>query len=125
MLASATSTGGDLTTAAGIPFSVTTEQDGRLARARVGGQVDVTTADEFGRRLLAACRGGTLPLCVDLSGVAELASAGVSALYHLVRQLADHGNTLELLVDEGGTVQAVLQVVGLPATIAPPASANA
>lgn len=125
MLASATSTGEDLTTAPGIPFSVTTEQDGRLARARVRGQVDVTTADEFGRRLLAACRGGTLPLRVDLSGVAELASAGVSALYHLVRQLTDHGNELELLVDEGGTVQAVLQVVGLPATIAPPTSANA
>ena len=83
------------------------------------------TADEFGRRLLAACRGGTLPLRLDLSGVTELASAGVGALYHLVRQLADHGSRLELLVQEDGAVQAVLQLVGLPATLMPPATAGA
>jgi serine phosphatase RsbU (regulator of sigma subunit)/anti-sigma regulatory factor (Ser/Thr protein kinase)/ABC-type transporter Mla MlaB component len=108
-----------------VPFSVTTDLDGRLARAWVRGRIDIATADEFGRRLLAACRGGTLPLRLDLSGVTELASAGVGALYHLLRQLAAHGSRLELLVQDGGAVQAVLQVVDLPATLMPPATTGA
>jgi ABC-type transporter Mla MlaB component len=79
------------------PFTVETEHDGRTGRARVLGPVDMTTADEFLRRLLAVCRGGTLPLIVDLSGVTQLASAGVSALFHLASQLAGHHNGLELM----------------------------
>jgi anti-anti-sigma factor len=95
------------------PFAVETEHDGRAGSARVRGPVDITTADEFLRRLLAVCRGGTLPLTVDLSGVTQLASAGVSALYHLARQLADHDNHLELVAKAGGAVQSVLELVGL------------
>ncbi len=117
MLASPVSAGGGIAGAGEVPFAVTTEQDGRLARAWVRGHVDITTADEFGRKLLAACRGGTLPLRLDLSGVTRLASAGVSALYHLVRQLADHDNQLQVLVPVGGAVQDVLQVTGLPHTV--------
>jgi hypothetical protein len=37
----------------------------------------------------------------------------VSALYQLARQLAAHDNRLELVVANGGAVQAVLEVVGL------------
>jgi ABC-type transporter Mla MlaB component len=50
---------------------------------------------------------------VDLTGVSQLASAGVSALYQLVHQLAEHDNRLEIVVADGGAVQAVLAMVGL------------
>ena len=97
------------------PFAVDTALTGHGARAtaRVQGPVDVTTADEFLRRLLAGCRGGTLPLTVDLAAVSHLASAGVSALYRLARQLEAHGNHLELLAPSGTPAQAMLTLAGL------------
>jgi serine phosphatase RsbU (regulator of sigma subunit)/anti-sigma regulatory factor (Ser/Thr protein kinase)/anti-anti-sigma regulatory factor len=97
----------------GPPLTVETEHDGKQSRAWVRGPVDIGNSDELLRRLLAACRGGTLPLRVNLTGVSQLASAGVSALYQLARQLAAHDNRLELVVANGGAVQAVLEVVGL------------
>ena len=54
---------------------------GATARALVGGPVDITTADLLVRRLLSVSRGGTVPLVADLTGVTQLASAGVRALY--------------------------------------------
>jgi anti-anti-sigma factor len=95
------------------PLDVRSEHDGQLSLAWVRGLVDIGNADELRRRLLAACRGGTLPLRVDLTGVSQLASAGVSALYQLVHQLAEHDNRLEIVVADGGAVQAVLAMVGL------------
>ena len=73
---------------AGPTFAVHAQLDGAAARAQVRGPVDFSTADDFLRRLLAACRGGTLPLIVDLTGVTYLASAGVSALFRLARPVA-------------------------------------
>ncbi len=96
------------------PFAVETALAGAGAGARVQGPVDFATADEFLRRLLAACRGGTLPLTVDLTDVSHLASAGVSALYRLARQLVAHGNRLELVAPDGSPAQAMLDLVGLP-----------
>jgi serine phosphatase RsbU (regulator of sigma subunit)/anti-sigma regulatory factor (Ser/Thr protein kinase) len=73
------------------PLDVTSETVGDRARAFVRGAVDITTADQLLRRLLSACRGGTLALTVDLTGVTQLASAGVSALYQLADQLTLRG----------------------------------
>ena len=87
--------------------------DGSLATARVRGAIDISTADELLRKLLAACRGGTVPLTVDLSGVTQLASAGVSALYELTRQLAAHRRDLRLIASAGGVASSVLELVGL------------
>jgi anti-sigma regulatory factor (Ser/Thr protein kinase)/anti-anti-sigma regulatory factor len=96
------------------PFDVTNDAAGLTARALVRGAVDITTADQLLRRLLAACRGGTLPLTVDLTGVTQLASAGVSALYQLSRQLKLHQHTLSLVATPGSAVDAVLELVRLP-----------
>ena len=106
-------------TPAGPVFAVQAQLKGTAARARVRGPVDITTADDFLRRLLAACRGGTLPLAVDLTGVTHLASAGVSALYRLARQLADHHHPLELTASANGHVQDVLKLTGLAYSHAP------
>jgi anti-anti-sigma factor len=121
VLASATDAGGPSAlglppaqpVAADPPLTVSTEQDGKRSWAWVRGPVDIGNSDELLRRLLAACRGGTLPLRVNLTGVSHLASAGVSALYQLARQLGAHENRLELVVANGGVVQAVLEITGL------------
>ena len=94
-------------------FEVDADLDGSLATARVSGAIDISTADELLRKLLAACRGGTVPLTVDLSGVTRLASAGVSALYELTRQLAAHRRDLRLIASAGGAASSVLELVGL------------
>jgi anti-sigma regulatory factor (Ser/Thr protein kinase)/ABC-type transporter Mla MlaB component len=96
------------------PFSVDTSiAAGATARAVVRGPVDITTADKLCRRLLSVSRGGTIPLVADLSGVTQLASAGVRALYAVSEQLAAHGHDLTLITAPGSGTGLVLDLVQL------------
>jgi anti-anti-sigma factor len=85
-----------------------------LARARVTGAVDIVTADQMARRLLSASRGGTVPLVADLTGVTQLASAGVRALYQVRDRLTVHQQDMTLLTAPGSSAQVVLDLVQLP-----------
>jgi serine phosphatase RsbU (regulator of sigma subunit)/anti-sigma regulatory factor (Ser/Thr protein kinase)/anti-anti-sigma regulatory factor len=99
---------------AGPPFTVDTSvAAGATARALVGGAVDITTAGLLARRLLSASRGGTVSLIADLTGVTQLASAGVRALYQVSKQLAAHGQKLTLVTAAGSATQHVLDLVRL------------
>lgn len=104
------------TQAAGPLFSVTAGLDGAAAQATVRGPVDATTADRLAGQLLAASRGGTLPLTVDLSAVTQLASAGVRALYQVKEQLNDYDQELILVAAPGSLADAALGLAGLPVT---------
>jgi anti-sigma regulatory factor (Ser/Thr protein kinase)/anti-anti-sigma regulatory factor len=96
------------------PFTVDTSlAAGAKARALVGGPVDITTADQLARRLLSVSRGGTVPLVADLTGVTQLASAGVRALYAVSAQLAAHGHDLTLVTALGSAAHGVLDLVRL------------
>jgi anti-sigma regulatory factor (Ser/Thr protein kinase)/anti-anti-sigma regulatory factor len=96
------------------PFAVDTSiAAGATARALVSGPVDITTADKLTRRLLSVSRGGTVPLVADLSGVTQLASAGVRALYAVSEQLAAHGHGLTLITAPGSGAGVVLDLVRL------------
>jgi anti-sigma regulatory factor (Ser/Thr protein kinase)/anti-anti-sigma regulatory factor len=110
---------------AGPPFTVDTSlAEGSAARALVRGPVDITTADQLARRLLSVSRGGTVPLVADLTGVTQLASAGVRALYAVSGQMAAHGQDLTLISAPGSAAHAVLDLVQLAhvAGNEPPAS---
>jgi anti-sigma regulatory factor (Ser/Thr protein kinase)/anti-anti-sigma regulatory factor len=99
---------------AGSPFAVDTSiAAGAVARAVVRGPVDINTADKLARRLLSVSRGGTIPLVADLSGVTQLASAGVRALYTVSEQLAAHGHGLTLITAPGSGAHLVLDMVQL------------
>ena len=103
------------------PFTVDTSTAERAtARALVCGPVDITTADQLARRLLSVSRGGTVPLVADLTGVTQLASAGVRALYAVSEQMAAHGQDLTLITAPGSAVHVVLDLVRL-AHVASPA----
>jgi len=86
---------------------------GARARALVGGPVDITTADLLTRRLLSVSRGGTVPLVADLTGVTQLASAGVRALYQVSEQLAAHDQELTLVAAADSAAHLVLDLVRL------------
>jgi anti-anti-sigma factor len=99
---------------AGPPFTVDTSvAAGATARALVGGSVDISTADLLARRLLSVSRGGTVPLVADLTGVTQLASAGVRVLYEVSEQLTVHGQELTLVTVRGSTAHLVLELVRL------------
>lgn len=102
--------------AADPPFSVAAGLDGPAAQATVRGPVDISTADRLAGQLLAASRGGTLPLTVDLSAVTQLASAGVRALYQVKEQLNDYHQELILVAAPGSLADAALSMAGLPVT---------
>jgi anti-anti-sigma factor len=96
------------------PFTVDTSiAAGSTARALVGGPVDIITADLLARRLLSVSRGGTVPLVADLTGVTQLASAGVRVLYEVSEQLTVHGQELTLVTVRGSTAHLVLELVRL------------
>jgi len=96
------------------PFTVdaSIEASG-TARALVAGPVDIVTADQLSRRLLSASRGGTVPLIADLTGVTQLASAGVRALYLVREQLMAHHQALTLITAPGSSAHLVLDLVHL------------
>jgi len=79
----------------------------------VRGPVDVFTAEQFIRELLAVSGGGTLSLTVDLTGVSQLASAGVSALFQVAEQLKVQLQDLTLIAEPGSDVAMVLDLVHL------------
>ena len=96
------------------PFAVDTSiAESATARALVRGPVDITTADQLARRLLSVSRGGTVPLVADLTGVTQLASAGVRALYAVSGQMAAHGQELTLITAPGSAAHLVLDLVRL------------
>ena len=98
----------------GLPFQVVAGLDGPSATATVSGPLDSTTADRLAGQLLAACRGGTLPLTVDLRQVTLLTSAGVRTLYQIAQQLNAHHRELTLLAEPGSSAENVLALAGLP-----------
>jgi anti-sigma regulatory factor (Ser/Thr protein kinase)/anti-anti-sigma regulatory factor len=99
---------------AGPPFSVDVSAQDGDARAVVAGSADSSTAESLAGRLLAACRGGTLPLTADLTGVTRLASAGVQVLFQVRDRLAAHRHDLILIAVPGSPVGVVLDRVCLP-----------
>jgi serine phosphatase RsbU (regulator of sigma subunit)/anti-sigma regulatory factor (Ser/Thr protein kinase)/anti-anti-sigma regulatory factor len=98
------------------PFAVETTFDGERGLALIRGSVDITTADMLVRRLLSASRGGTVSLLADLTGVTQLASAGVRALYQVRDLLAAHKQHLTLVAAAASSARIVLDLVQLPHT---------
>ncbi len=86
---------------AGPPFAAEPGLSSAGARVRVTGTIDASSASRLARELLIASRGGTLPLTVDLTGVTDLASAGVRAFYRVRDQLSAHEQSLTLIATPG------------------------
>jgi anti-anti-sigma factor len=82
-------------------------------RVRVDGPVDGHSAPALERHLQQATSAGTRALTLDLTGVTQLASAGVAALHRVARQCADQGTALRLYAPPGSPAQMILSLVQL------------
>ena len=98
----------------GVSFSIDLDSDGSVPRATVSGAVDGNSADRFAQRLLAACRGGTLPMVVDMAGITYLASAAVRAIFQVRGLLAAHKQDMTIFAPDGSAAAALLDLVRLP-----------
>ncbi len=96
-----------------VPFSVTTVIAEPTPCVQVRGAADIATAERLASRLLAACRGGVLPLTADLTEVTVLASAGVKALYQVRQRLRAHQQELTLIAPPGTPAAGVLAIARL------------
>jgi anti-sigma regulatory factor (Ser/Thr protein kinase)/anti-anti-sigma regulatory factor len=97
-----------------VSFGLHLDRHGAVPRAMVSGPVDGSSADRFAQRLLAACRGGTLPMIIDMAGITYLASSAVKAIFQVKGLLAAHKQDLTIIAPDGSAAAALLDLVRLP-----------
>ena len=95
-------------------FRIWIDNHGNEQCAKVRGPVDGSTADRLARQLLTACRGGTLPITLDLTGITYLASSGIRAIYQVKEHLTAHQQDLTILAPANSSAQALLDMARLP-----------
>jgi anti-anti-sigma factor len=95
-------------------FRMEIESHGAEPCAKVSGPVDGSTADRLAKQLLTACRGGTLPITLDLTGITYLASSGIRAIYQVKDRLTAHQQHLTILAAPNSSAQALLDMARLP-----------
>ena len=103
--------------ASGAAFRMDIDSNGPVPCARVSGAVDGSSAERLVKQLLTACRGGTLPITLDLTGITYLASSGVRAIYQVKERLVEHHQDLTILAAAGSSAQNLLDLVRLPYVI--------
>jgi anti-anti-sigma factor len=94
-------------------FSAEMTEEGAERCLRLGGHLDITTAAQARRELLAATRGGVVGATLDLTDVTLLGSAGVQVLFDVTGSLTDHDQVLAILAPRSSVAAQVLDLVGL------------
>lgn len=97
-----------------VAFRMEIDSRGTEPCAKVSGPVDGSTADRLTKQALAACRGGTLPITLDLTGITYLASSGIRALYQVKAHLTAHQQDLTILAQANSSAHALLDMARLP-----------
>ena len=95
----------------GQTVTVTIEKHGRASVVVVSGDIDMVTAPEVEKALITAVRARPDTLVVDLTGVAFLGSAGLTALVAARQEAGDA--TAVRVVAKGSATARPLQLTGL------------
>jgi anti-anti-sigma factor len=82
------------------------------------GEVDLSNVDQIDAGLRAAVPGSAAGLVLDLSGVDYLDSTGLRLLFRLAREMRDRQQELQLVVPTTSRLRRVLELGGVPGTIA-------
>lgn len=93
------------------PFSLSIDEEHH--RAVVAGSIGEDASDRLLAVLRTMSRGGTVTVTADLSGVSQLPSVGVRAIYEAFSQMHAPAE-LRLRAEMGTPAQHVLDIVGLP-----------
>ncbi|OBH86767.1 SpoIIE family protein phosphatase [Mycobacterium sp. E2989] len=92
-------------------FACVVTEPGRIV---VSGDVDSGTASTLDRKIAVESRSGVAPLTIDLSGVTQLGSAGVSALAAARDRAQRQGSEYVLVAPPGTPAHHVLSLVQIP-----------
>lgn len=81
--------------------------------ARAVGEIDFSNASDFADALTEAADGTAQGLIIDLSSVAYLDSAGVRALFDVVRKLEARRQVVGVIVGESSPIRTLIKVTNL------------
>jgi anti-anti-sigma factor len=99
------------------PFGLTEEPLLGGLVLTLSGELDLATAPELRKRLVAAVDSGTTRIVVDLREVTFMDSIGLAAVLHARSRLRPAGR-LALIVTPGSYAQLVLEITGMPRALA-------
>ena len=96
--------------------AVAVERRGRVAVARVTGEVDLSNAAAV-EDAVTGDLAGVRAVALDLGGLRYLDSAGLALLSRLAVRCADGGTALRLVVPPGAVVRRAIAVSGMDTVI--------
>jgi len=85
--------------------------------AAVDGEIDISNSTELETELSHAVPNDARGLALDLSGVTFIDSSGIRTLFDLAARLADHQQTLHLVVPEESHLRRTLLLLQIPAVM--------
>lgn len=86
--------------------------DPRKILVSVGGELDLTNADQFEERLEALVAPNESSLLLDLRRVAFIDSAALHVLFRIARRLGK--DRFGLVIERESTISRTLEIVGVP-----------
>jgi anti-sigma B factor antagonist len=96
----------------GQQFHIRIEQDGRVARLHLIGEMDVACEEPFDRAVRGCLDHGPTDLLVDLTHLTFIDSSGLRTLIKLWRELRDDGVDLSILQGTG-QVRTTMEIAGV------------
>lgn len=96
---------------AAAPVDIRHEDD--VVVARIGGDIDISNRSAVASRILGAVSNECSGLCLDLSPVRYLDSAGISLLFELARHLETGRQRMGIALDEDSPVRTLLKITNM------------
>jgi anti-anti-sigma factor len=95
------------------PGELRLDVDGHALIARLSGEIDLSNAEQLGKRIAAATPPESVGVVLDLSDVTYLDSFGVHVIFGLRQVLAERGRALALVVPPDSPALAALQIANV------------
>ncbi|TCO45350.1 STAS domain-containing protein [Actinocrispum wychmicini] len=92
---------------------ITVDRSGPVVVARVTGEIDLATKDEFQRGIDGVLAGGPDAVVIDLSDVGFMGSLGLAVLVQANHQAQDRGMGFYLVTSSNTAIARLLEITGL------------
>lgn len=98
--------------------------DAGVAVARIGGDIDFSSADDLARDILRALPDSAVGLVLDLTEVRYVDSGGVRVLFALAARLGTSGRRMALAVPEASPIRRLIKITQLEEAVVVCATAH-